>query len=70
MGPPASRTSAALRAWEDTGDLDELLWDDLGVSVELEEGPHGTIDRFKYKARRWVDEREAGLERVRFVEKK
>ncbi|MBI2524442.1 MAG: DEAD/DEAH box helicase [Candidatus Rokubacteria bacterium] len=33
----ASCMVAALQAWRETGDLEELLWDDLGVSAELDD---------------------------------
>lgn len=39
------------------------------VTMEVREVPYGTIERFEYKAIRWVDERMKGLERVKFVEK-
>jgi superfamily II DNA or RNA helicase len=38
----ASCMVAALSAWEETGDLDDLLWEDVGVSVELDERATGT----------------------------
>lgn len=33
----ASCMVAALQGWEETGDLEEVLWDDLGVSVDLDD---------------------------------
>lgn len=32
----ASCMVAALRAWQDSGDLEQLLWEDLGLAVDLE----------------------------------
>ena len=39
------------------------------VSMRLEEVPHGTLPRFEYKVRRWIDERIEGLEQVKYIEK-
>ncbi|MBW1944972.1 MAG: hypothetical protein JRJ51_19370, partial [Deltaproteobacteria bacterium] len=39
------------------------------VTMQLEEVPFGTLQRFEYKARRWTDERIEGLERVKYLEK-
>lgn len=39
------------------------------VSMRVEEVPHGSLPRFEYKVRRWIDERIKGLERVKYVEK-
>ncbi|MBI2848972.1 MAG: AMP-binding protein [Chloroflexi bacterium] len=49
--------------------LPEELRRKTGVSIEVEEAPYGTVPRFEYKARRWTDEREVGLQRVKWVEK-
>lgn len=53
-----------------TSGLREVMKAKIGVSVEFEEVPFGTIPRVDYKVRRWTDERIAGLERVEFLEKK
>jgi phenylacetate-CoA ligase len=39
------------------------------VTMQLEEVLHGTLPRFEYKVRRWTDDRVAGLQRVKFIEK-
>ena len=39
------------------------------VTMQVEEVPFGTLQRFEYKARRWTDERIEGLERVKYLEK-
>jgi len=39
------------------------------VSMMVEEVPHGSLPRFEYKVRRWIDERIKGLERVKYLEK-
>jgi phenylacetate-CoA ligase len=39
------------------------------VSMKVEEVPHGSLPRFEYKVRRWIDERIKGLERVKYLEK-
>lgn len=39
------------------------------VTMQVEEVPYGTLQRFQYKARRWTDERIQGLERVKYLEK-
>ena len=39
------------------------------VTMQLEEVPFGTLQRFEYKARRWTDERIEDLERVKYLEK-
>jgi phenylacetate-CoA ligase len=51
-------------------ELPEIMKRKIGVSVDFEEVPFGTIPRVDYKVRRWTDERETGLERVEFLEKK
>ena len=40
------------------------------VTMQVEEVPFGSLQRFEYKARRWTDERMEGLERVKYLEKK
>lgn len=44
--------------------LSEELRHGVGVSMELSEAAHGSLERFEFKTRRWTDERNTGLERV------
>ena len=39
------------------------------VTMQVEEVPFGSLQRFEYKARRWTDERMKSLERVKYLEK-
>jgi phenylacetate-coenzyme A ligase PaaK-like adenylate-forming protein len=49
--------------------LSEKIKEATQVTMKVEEVPHGTLQRFEYKARRWTDERIEGLERVKYLEK-
>lgn len=52
------------------GVIDELganLRERTGVRMEVLEAPHGTLERFLFKTRRWTDERKTGLQRVKYI---
>jgi len=49
--------------------LGEKIKEMTQVTMRVEEVPYGTLPRFEYKARRWTDERIAGLERVKYIER-
>ncbi len=42
------------------------LRDRVGVSMELQQAPRGSLERFDYKARRWTDERRQGRQVVKY----
>lgn len=44
--------------------LVEALKAKTGISMEVQAVPHGTVQRFEYKGKRWVDERIKGLEKA------
>ncbi|MBI4320622.1 MAG: phenylacetate--CoA ligase family protein [Chloroflexi bacterium] len=39
----------------------------IGVTMNVREAPHGSLERFIFKTRRWTDERRKGLERVKYT---
>lgn len=50
-------------------ELPGKLRDKVGLGMNVIAAPYGTIERFDYKTRRWVDERKTGLNQVKFIEK-
>lgn len=47
--------------------LEKEINSKTGISMKITEVSNGTLDRFLFKTRRWTDERNKGLERVKHV---
>lgn len=47
--------------------MGEKLRSHLGVSFHLQVAPHGTVERFTFKARRWTDERRTGRQVEKYL---
>lgn len=50
-------------------ELPGKMRDKIGLNIDFNAVPYGTIERFEYKTRRWTDERKEGLKQVKFIEK-
>ncbi len=47
-------------------EIKERLKKKVGVTMELQEVAHGTVERFQFKTRRWTDERRKGRQVVKY----